>query len=190
MTFEERLAQSQAKMNELMDKFNAFASDPDAVNKMFDKFDEKLQNMIVEGIDKTEDAFENLDDKIDESIKVNAEKYDKAASDFQAKVDSGLESAEGDYYAAKENARMASEEFQAQYNSNLIQLQMQMEAAKAKIDEKKASVDKAVQEELINDILDYADDCQYMAYAYATEAQAAIRDASKMIDEYDAKYGA
>ena len=44
-------------------------------------------------------------------------------------------------------------------------------------------------EELINDLLDYADGCQAMALAYTDEAMAAVKDASDLIDQYDAKYG-
>ena len=127
MNFEERLAKTQAKMEELkarinesldaskadregkrsetLDKINAFVSDPDAFNKMFNKVDEKLAVMIDNGIDKAGDAVDGLDGKIDEAIKDGAEKYDEDANKLQAKVDDALETTEGDYYAAQENGR-------------------------------------------------------------------------------------
>ena len=38
-------------------------------------------------------------------------------------------------------------------------------------------------------LLDYADDCQALAYSYTMEAELAIMDACDLIDEYEAKYG-
>lgn len=190
MNFEERLAQTQAKMQELKEKFNEFASDPDAIDKKLGAINEKLETMIVEGIDKAADAIDGLDGKIDNAIKEGAENYDAAATKVQAAVDDALETADGDYYAAKENIRMAKEDYDGYVNSDRIQMQMRLEAAKAKIDAKRDAVDKAVQEELINELLDYADDCQAMALAYTNEAMAAVKQASDLIDEYDAKYGA
>ena len=211
MNFEERLAKTQAKMEELkarinesldaskadregkrsetLDKINAFVSDPDAFNKMFNKVDEKLAVMIDNGIDKAGDAVDGLDGKIDEAIKDGAEKYDEDANKLQAKVDDALETTEGDYYAAQENVRIAQDEYKAKLNSTRIEMQMRLEEAKAKIEEKKESVDKAVQEDLIADLLDYADDCQALAYSYTMEAELAIMDACDLIDEYEAKYG-
>lgn len=189
MSFEERLAQTQAKLQELKEKFNEFASDPDAIDKKLGAIDEKLATMIVEGMDKTAEAVDGLDGKIDNAIKEGAANYDAAAAKVQAAVDNALETADGDYYAAKENVRMTKEQYEGYLNSDLIQTQMNLEAVKTKIEKKKDAVDKAAMEELINDLLDYADGCQAMALAYTDEAMAAVKDASDLIDQYDAKYG-
>ena len=189
MSFEERLAQTQAKLQELKEKFNEFASDPDAIDKKLGAIDEKLATMIVEGMDKTAEAVDGLDGKIDNDIKEGAANYDAAAAKVQAAVDNALETADGDYYAAKENVRMTKEQYEGYLNSDLIQTQMNLEAVKTKIEKKKDAVDKAAMEELINDLLDYADGCQAMALAYTDEAMAAVKDASDRIDQYDAKYG-
>ena len=189
MSFEERLAQTQAKLQELKEKFNEFASDPDAIDKKLGAIDEKLATMIVEGMDKTAEAVDGLDGKIDNDIKEGAANYDAAAAKVQAAVDNALETADGDYYAAKENVRMTKEQYEGYLNSDLIQTQMNLEAVKTQIEKKKDAVDKAAMEELINDLLDYADGCQAMALAYTDEAMAAVKDASDLIDQYDAKYG-
>ena len=189
MSFEERLAQTQAKLQELKEKFNEFASDPDAIDKKLGAIDEKLATMIVEGMDKTAEAVDGLDGKIDNAIKEGAANYDAATAKVQAAVDNALETADGDYYAAKENVRMTKEQYEGYLNSDLIQTQMNLEAVKTKIEKKKDAVDKAAMEELINDLLDYADGCQAMALAYTDEAMAAVKDASDLIDQYDAKYG-
>ena len=91
MSFEERLAQTQAKLQELKEKFNEFASDPDAIDKKLGAIDEKLATMIVEGMDKTAEAVDGLDGKIDNAIKEGAANYDAATAKVQAAVDNALE---------------------------------------------------------------------------------------------------
>ena len=189
MGFEEKLAETQAKMDELkaklaesletakaareekkedfVDKFNDFASDPDALNKMFGKFDEKLATAISEGIDNVEDAITGAGDKIEDAAKT----------------------AEGDYYATQENMRIARENYESKLNSERLEVQMRMEAIRDKIAAKKDSVDKAVQEEVIVDLLCYAQDCQTLANFYAEEAELAMKDARGLIAQFTAKYG-
>lgn len=107
MGFEEKFEQDAETT---MDKINAFVSDPDAINKALDKFDNAISTKIVEG----------------------------------------MESAEGNYYAAQEMAKMAADRGESIVNSALIQAQMRMEDAKEKIDEKldemKEDADKADKE--------------------------------------------
>lgn len=52
----------------------------------------------------------------------------------------------------------------------------------AALDDLDAKVDAKVN-------VDYADDCQMIAYAYAMEAELAILDACQEIEDYEAKYG-
>jgi len=189
MGFEEKLAETQAKMEELkaqltesldaakaareektstfVDKFNAFASDPDAINKVFDNLDEKLANAISEGIDTVEDAITGAAEKIEDAAKT----------------------AEGNYYAAQENLRIARENYESKLNSERLEVQMRLENLRSKIAEKKDSVDKAVQEEVITDLLCYAQDCQSMSLFYAQEADLAMKDAKDLIDDFNKKYG-
>ena len=61
-------------------------------------------------------------------------------------VDKGLESAEGNYYAAQEMASMAADRGESIVNSALIQAQMRMEDVKEKLDEMKKDADKADKE--------------------------------------------
>lgn len=88
MGFEEKFAETQAKMTEwknkiaeamdakkseseetTLDKVNAFVSDPDGLSKVFGKFDEALAVKIVEGMDATEEAVNGgLAEKADEAI--------------------------------------------------------------------------------------------------------------------------
>jgi uncharacterized protein YjgD (DUF1641 family) len=94
--FEEKFAETQAKMTEwknkiteamdarkseseetTLDKVNAFVSDPDGLSKVFDKFDDALATKIVEGMDATEEAVNGgLAEKADEAIKAGSEAYE------------------------------------------------------------------------------------------------------------------
>ena len=44
-------------------------------------------------------------------------------------------------------------------------------------------------EAYILDVLDYAECCEELAFAWALEAEYAVNDALAVIDEYNAKYG-
>ena len=135
------------------------------------------------------EAIEQIDDKINAKIAEGAKKYDEAGEDLMAKVDDGLATVEGDVNAAAENRRLAKERSDSKLNATRLKVQMHQEEVKSRIEAKKTELDKAAQEELIADLLDYADDCQMIAYAYAMEAELAITDACEEIQDYEAKYG-
>ena len=215
MNFEERLAQTQAKLEELKAKINAsFDSAKEVYNS------DKKETMIkvakmdaaIEDFGKDvaaqiycdvsslkqeaeadasamSEALGNIDAKIDAKLGSDMEKYDAAAEKLQAKVDDDLATIEGDINAAEENVRLAKERKNSKLNATRLKLQMHQEEVKNRIEAKKTAIDKDAQEELIMDLLDYADDCQQIAYSYVMEAELAILDACDEIEEYEAKYG-
>ena len=161
MDFEEKFVQEQAKVTEnldkaaaaaeqdktdTMDKINAFVSDPDAIDKVFDKVNNAISTKIVEGMDAANNAIHSLDGKIDDAIKASTDMYEKNATAVQNAVDKGLESAEGNYYAAQEMASMAADRGESIVNSALIQAQMRAEDVKEKIDGMKKDADKTDKE--------------------------------------------
>ena len=161
MDFEEKFVQEQAKVTEnldkaaaaaeqdkadTMDKVNAFVSDPDAIDKVFDKVNNAISTKIVEGMDAANNAIHSLDGKIDDAIKASTDMYEKKATAVQNAVDKGLESAEGNYYAAQEMASMAADRGESIVNSALIQAQMRAEDGKEKIDGMKKDADKTDKE--------------------------------------------
>ena len=135
------------------------------------------------------EAIEQIDDKINAKIAEGAKKCDEAGEKLMAKVDDELATVEGDINAAAENRRIAKERSDSKLNATRLKVQMHQEEVKSRIAAKKTDLDKAAQEELIMDLLDYADDCQMIAYAYAMEAELAITDACEEIRDYEAKYG-
>ena len=196
MNFEERLAQSQAKLEELKEKINkSIDSAKDAyqvdkkeamiklakMNAAIEDFGRdveaqvycdvtSMQNEVKADTEAINKAMEDINDKIDAKIADSARKYDDAAEKFMAKVDDSLATAEGSVYAAEENSRLAKERYNSKLNATRLKVQMH-------------------QEEVIMDLLDYADDCQMIAYSYAMEAELATMDACDEIADYEAKYG-
>lgn len=213
MGFEEKFAETQAKMTEwknkiteamdarkaeleqseetTLDKVNAFVSDPDGLSKVFDKLDEALATKIVEGMDATEEAVNGgISDKVDEAIKAGSDAYEKAATKVMDAVDDGVETADSNFYAAQEAARLAVDQGQSKIYSGLLQAQMRIEDAKAMIVEKKKAAEQADKEALIADMLSYAENCQKLAYEYVKEADKTMQEARDMIEKFEADKGA
>ena len=215
MNFEERPAQTQSKLEELKAKINesiesakaAYEVDKKDAMIRQAKFDAAIEDFgrdvaaqvycDVNSMQKEfeadaaalNEAIEQIDDKINAKIAEGAKKYDEAGENLMAKVDDGLATVEGDVNAAAENRRLAKERSDSKLNATRLKVQMHQEEVKNRIAAKKTDLDKAAQEELIADLLDYADDCQMIAYAYAMEAELAITDACEEIRDYEAKYG-
>ena len=215
MNFEERIAQTQSKLEELKAKINesiesakaAYEVDKKDAMIRQAKFDAAIEDFgrdvaaqvyfDVTSMQKEfeadaaalNEAIEQIDDKINAKIAEGAKKYDEAGENLMAKVDDGLATVEGDVNAAAENRRLAKERSDSKLNATRLKVQMHQEEVKSRIEAKKTELDKAAQEELIADLLDYADDCQMIAYAYAMEAELAITDACEEIRDYEAKYG-
>ena len=215
MNFEERLAQTQSKLEELKAKINesiesakaAYEVDKKDAMIRQAKFDAAIEDFgrdvaaqvycDVNSMQKEfeadaaalNEAIEQIDDKINAKIAEGAKKYDEAGEKLMAKVDDDLATVEGDINAAAENRRIAKERSDSKLNATRLKVQMHQEEVKSRIEAKKTELDKAAQEELIMDLLDYADDCQYIAYSYTMEAELAITDACEEIQDYEAKYG-
>ena len=164
MNFEERLAQSQAKLDELKEKIN-------------------------NSIDSSKAAYQV--DKKEAMIKLA--KMNAAIEDFgrdvEAQVYCDVTSMQNEVKADTEAINKAMEDINDKIDATRLKVQMHREEVKNRIETKKTELDKAAQEELIMDLLDYADDCQMVAYSYAMEAELAIMDACDEIADYEAKYG-
>ena len=91
--------------------------------------------------------------------------------------------------AAKENVRPAKGLGESKIDALKLKSQMNVNAAKAKITEKKEAVDNSKQELCIVYLLDYADNCQQLAYATALEAGFTILETAAEAANYIDKYG-
>ena len=90
--------------------------------------------------------------------------------------------------ADKENVRLAKELGESKINALKLKSQMNVNAAKAKIAEKKSRW-QVQQERRIVDLLDYADNRQQLAYAAAQEAEFTTLEAAAEAADYIDKYG-
>ena len=140
MNFEERLAQSQAKLDELKEKIN-------------------------NSIDSSKAAYQV--DKKEAMIKLA--KMNAAIEDFgrdvEAQVYCDVTSMQNEVKADTEAINKAMEDINDKIDATRLKVQMHREEVKNRIETKKTELDKAAQEELIMDLLDYADDCQMVAYS-------------------------
>ncbi len=226
MNFDERLARTQAKLEEVKAKINTSMDSAKKANELkknevivklakmdaaisdFNKDVEAqvlcdvtdMKNEVKSDLNAIDEAMDQADDKVAAAfekagakIDAAADKIDAAADKFDAEMDARIDddaaTIEGDINAAEENFRLAKERYEGKLNSTRLKVQMHKEEAKARIEASKAEFSKAAQEERILNLLDYADDCQMIALAYAMEAELAVLDACDEIEDYEAKYG-
>ena len=179
--FNERLAKTQEKFEAAKAKIN--------------RANEKAKEAVKMGMAELEASFDELAVEMDE---LDAALMEQAKSDEAAFIEAGdklnedvedkFATAHGDVMAVQENARLAKEKREAKISSLRLRAQMNVNAAKAKISEKKESYDKAMQEERIAEMLDYADSCRVLAVAMALEAELAMLNAAAEVADYNKKY--
>ena len=170
MNFKERLAATQAKMDDLKVKMDSAAQSAKAAYRL--KKDEIRSEM-----EELETAVDELDAELEE--------FENEAG---KKVDDKVGTVKGNAEAAKENARLIKERTESKLNAARLKLQMSINAAKAKIADKKEARDKVKQEERITALLDYADRCEELAAASYLEAQLAVLEAAAEILDYAEKF--
>ena len=197
MSYEERIAAAQAKMNAFKEKMAAVAEKTKAVHEM-------RKEEIAEAIDSINADLDELDAAIIQDYQENkaaiGQKLDKlsdtVASDleeFDTSVDQEMtdfeDELEGNVVAANENARLAKERRESKINAIKINAQMRADALKEKIAQRDDAKDKAAMESYIIDLLDYAECCQQVAYAAAMEADMALLEATQIAAEYKERFG-
>ena len=164
MGIKAKIAETQGKINEMKAKVNETAEMAKTAGRM-------KKEEIQADIAALDAAIDALDKAVDEQI------------------ESDIATAKGEINAAKENARLAKERCDSKLNAILLRAQMNVNAAKAKVKEKKAALEKADQEQRILDLLDYADKCQQLAVAMSMEADWAFLAAAAEATDYTEKYG-
>ena len=176
MTYEERIALAQAKMQSFKEKMAAVSEKASAAHKL-------KKEEISAAIDEIYADMEELDAAIAEEFSGGMdESINEAVSDIDSTI-------EGNINAAEENARLAKERRESKAYALKLQAQMKADALKEKIDQKQLERDKASMEYYILDLLDYAQCCQQVAYAAAMEADLALLQAAEVASEYVELYG-
>ena len=190
MTYEEKIAAAQAKM--------------DAFKAKMAKIGEKAKNarqMKREEISATIDSISADLDELDKALAEDEAKFEKASAEYEtaiaedyAKFDKAIADKKrarinGNINAAKENLRIAKERKDSKIYALKLKAQMRADVLKEKIADAKAEKDKAAMESYIVDLLEYADACQNVAFAAAIEADLTILEAAEVRADYIEKYG-
>ena len=175
MDYKERVARAKERMTELKEGIeiaeNAVKSDRD---RKMQEVDNKLYDLNV--------RLNQYDQKVIAEMNREIEEYNKACDALEADV-------KGDIAAAEENLRIVKEKQDSKLNSARLKAQMNVHAIKARRIERLENMDKAAWNSYIAYLLDYAEDCQTIAEAYALEAELAIYEAVAEIEEYEKAYG-
>ena len=186
MTYEERIAAAQAKMEAFKAKMAAAADKAKAAHAM-------KKEEIAAAIAQINAELDDLDatiaaDCAEYEAAVDAQ-IDKQLEVLDADIDDQIATVEGDINAAKENLRLAKERKDSKIYALKLKAQMKAEALKDKIADKREARDKAAMECYILDLLDYAEACQQIAFAAAIEADLTLLEAAEVAAEYIEKYG-
>ena len=197
MSYEEKIAAAQAKINAFKEKMAIVAEKTKAVHAMrkeeiaeaIDSINADLDELdaaIIEDYQENKAAIDQKLDKLDEAVASDLEEFDNAVDQEMTDFEDELE---GNVVAAKENARLAKERRQNKINSIKINAQMRADVLKEKIAKRNDAKDKAAMESYIIDLLDYAECCQQVAYAAAMEADMALLEAAQTAVEYKERFG-
>ncbi|MCR4675881.1 MAG: hypothetical protein K5634_01465 [Sphaerochaetaceae bacterium] len=186
MGLKERLSDSQKKMDEMKAKINAASEKAkEARNMKKEELEESIKYVNGEI-----DAFNEL---VDEAFDMKLAETEKKLSDIDSNLDflvkDTAKTVKGNVEAGKENARLAGESLSRSLNTLKLKASMNVNAAKAKLQEKKTEKDMAKAEDHISDLLDYADRCQEMAVAMALESELTFLEAAAEMADYLEKYG-
>ena len=175
MSYEERIAAAQAKMEAFKEKMAATAEKVKAAHAM------KKEEIAA--------AIDQINADLDELDAALAEEYAEYDAAVNAEIDDEIATIEGDINAAEENIRLAKERKDSKIYAFKLKAQMRAEALKQKVANKRAEKDKESMELYILDLLDYAEACQQVAFAAAIEADMTLLQAAEVAAEYNEKYG-
>lgn len=197
MTYKERIASAQAKMETFKAKMAAAAEKAKAARAMKKEAIAAAIAEINANLDELDAAlaedyakFDAAVDELDAAIAEDYAKYDAAVAErMDVRMDDKIATAEGNINAAKENLRLAKERTDSKIYAFKLKAQMKAEAVKQKLADKRAEKDKAAMEMYIIDLLDYAECCQQVAFAAAIEADMTLLEAAEIAADYIEKYG-
>ena len=175
MTYEERIAAAQAKMETFKAKMASTAEKAKAARAM------KKEEIAA--------AIEGINADLDELDAAIAEDYAEYEEAVNAQIDDEIATVEGDIAAAKENIRLARERKNSKIYALKLKAQMKADVLKEKIAKRRADRDQAAMECYILDLLNYAECCEQIAFAAAIEADLTLLEAAQVAAEYVEKYG-
>jgi hypothetical protein len=189
---EKKLEEIAADIDALDAKIDAFNASVDTkLDAKADELDAKLDaqaDKISAGMDSAEAKLEAGAAKAKAAMTLDKADAESIANE-KTGVDAIQKQTAGDFAVAEENARMIRERRDAKCSNAKLRTEMKVNAAKEKIAVRKEELDKAAQEDWILDLLDYANSCYEMAYAWALEAEYTMMEAAYEIDYYTKRFG-
>ena len=124
-----------------------------------------------------------------EKMTESAEVAEAKKAETKEQVEAAKAEAKSKFEAFKAGALAKGEEIKWKAAEELAKAKGSIDAAKAKITEKKEAVSKDLLESYINDTIDYAAACVDLAMWASEEAKLATLDAISAQMEFDEKYG-
>lgn len=189
---EKKLEEIAADIDALDAKIDAFNASVDTkLDAKADELDAKLDaqaDKVSAGMDSAEAKLEAGAAKAKAAITLDKADAESIANE-KTGVDAIQKQTAGDFAVAEENARMIRERRDAKCSNAKLRTEMKVKAAKEKIAVRREELDKAAQEDWILDLLDYANGCYEMAYAWALEAEYTMMEAAYEIDYYTKRFG-
>ena len=192
----DEIAADIARLDAAIDEFDA------ALNTQIDKQYDTLDAQAEKQAKELDAALDLAEEKIEQDVKKAKAAFtlDKATAERVANEPTRIDEiqkgtaeqvarAKVDIAMAKENARLLREQRDSKVDSVKLRTQMRVDNAKSKVAARKEALDKAAQEEWILDLLDYANGCYEMAYAWALEAEYTMMEAAYEIDYYNERFG-
>ena len=192
----DEIAADIARLDAAIDEFDA------ALNTQIDKQYDTLDAQAEKQAKELDAALDLAEEKIEQDVKKAKAAFtlDKATAERVANEPTRIDEiqkgtaeqvarAKVDIAMAMENARLLREQRDSKVDSVKLRTQMKVDNAKSKVAARKEALDKAAQEEWILDLLDYANGCYEMAYAWALEAEYTMMEAAYEIDYYNERFG-
>ena len=144
-------------------------------------------------MDELKAKMEEANKAVKESVKQGAANFKSDMEFTQASIDEIFDEAEKKHDLKVEeridNIIAADERIEEKREERREASRAKIKSLRDKINDLSRSYAKADQEELIIDLLTYADDCQETAIYMAEEAVLAYREAAEQIALYNEKYG-
>lgn len=197
MNLTERFDAATAKMDELKEKLEKASKE---VKESFEQGVENFKSDMKITRDSFEEIAEDQEARHDAKVAAQKAKAEATADAVKESVTEGVANYKSDMEILRNSLREIAVEVDEQTDIADTKIAAdrasRVDAARAKVAQAKAQVekveeafDKADREELIYDLLVYAEECQALADAMADEAEIALKAAAQQIALYEEAYG-
>ena len=193
MSYTERFDAATAKMDELKDKMEKASEE---IKASWKQGVDQIKSDIDFNRETIEEISEEADRKRDLRIEEKIDKFIYASETIKESEQQGATNLRSDMDMLRENLRDIAEDLDEQHELVSAKKEAKVEEARAKLQatankiyEIGQSFERVDQEELILDLLTYAEECQELADLMTDEAELALKAAAEQIAIYNEKFG-